>query len=62
MPNIEQMEHVGNSCNGYDSVGEEFQSSIGTELSKSCVNCHHLKNGKCEVNLFDRVLAGLDQD
>ncbi len=61
MPNIEQMMHVANSCNGYDSVGTGFQSSIGTPFSKSCGNCHHLKNDKCEVNLYDKVLAGLDQ-
>ncbi len=61
MPNIEQMSHVANSCNGYQSVGTGFQSSIGTKFSISCENCQHLKNEKCEVNLFDSVLAGLDQ-
>lgn len=61
MPNIEQMTHVANSCNGYNSVGTGFQSSIGTAYSKSCDNCKHFKNNKCEVNLYDKVLAGLDQ-
>ncbi|MBU3093791.1 hypothetical protein KPL35_17290 [Clostridium sp. CF011] len=61
MPNIEQMTHVANSCKGYDSVGTGFQSSIGTSFSKSCDNCQHLKDNKCEVNLYDKVLAGLDQ-
>ena len=61
MPNIEQMTHVANSCNGYDPEGNEFQSSMGTAFSKSCGNCKHLKNDKCEVNLYDSVLAGLDQ-
>ena len=61
MPNIEQRMHIGNSCNGYDPVGSGFQSSIGTPFSKSCDNCEHLKNGKCEVDLYDKVLAGLDQ-
>ena len=61
MPNIQEMSHVANSCNGYDSVGTEFQSSIGTQYSKSCDNCKHLKNDKCEINLYDKVLAGLDQ-
>lgn len=61
MPNLEQMAHVANSCNGYDSEGSGFQSSIGTAFSKSCDNCKHLKNDKCEVNLYDSVLAGLDQ-
>jgi len=61
MANIQQMTHVANSCNGYDSVGAGFQSSIGTAFSKSCGNCHHLKNDKCELDLYDKVLAGLDQ-
>ena len=61
MANIQQMSHVANSCNGYDSIGTEFQSSIGTPFSKSCENCHHLKNDKCEIDLYDKVLASLDQ-
>ncbi|MCJ7688721.1 MAG: hypothetical protein MUO60_05300 [Clostridiaceae bacterium] len=58
---IEQMMHVANSCNGYNPVRSGLQSSIGTAFSKSCGNCEHLKNDKCEVNLYDRVLASLDQ-
>ncbi|WP_291634454.1 hypothetical protein [Clostridium sp.] len=61
MPNTEQMMHVANSCNGYNSVGTQFQSSIGTDFSKSCDNCKHLKNDKCDVNLYDKVLTELDQ-
>ena len=61
MPNIEQMMHVANSCNGYNSIGTEFQSSIGTPFSKSCDNCKHLKDDKCEEKLYDKVLARLDQ-
>lgn len=58
---LEDMMHVANSCSGYDSAGSEFQSNIGTPSSKSCSNCKHFKNNKCEVNLYDKVLAGLDQ-
>ena len=61
MPNIEQMMHIANSCNGYNPVGCEFQSSIGTEFGKSCENCEHLKDNICEIDLYDKVLAGLDQ-
>lgn len=61
MPNIEQMAHIANSCNGYDSVALGFQSSIGTIFSKSCNNCKNFKGDKCEINLYDKVLAGLDQ-
>ena len=61
MPNVEQMMHVANSCDGYNSVRTGFQSSIGTAFSKSCGNCVHLINDKCEVNLYDKVLVALDQ-
>ncbi len=61
MPIIDQRMHIGNNCNGYDPVGTEFQSSIGTPFSKSCDNCHHFKDGMCEIDLYDKVLAGLDQ-
>ncbi|MFT5876041.1 MAG: hypothetical protein ACI8WT_005044 [Clostridium sp.] len=55
------MMHIANSCNGYNSVETEFQSSIGTAFSKSCDNCKHLNNDKCDINLYDKVLTGLDQ-
>lgn len=57
----EDMMHVANSCQGYNCTSTGFQSSIGTTVSKSCTNCTHLKNEKCDVNLYDKVLAGLDQ-
>jgi hypothetical protein len=58
---LEDMMHVANSCSGYESVRSGFESNIGTQVSKSCGNCKHFKNNKCEVNLYDKVLAGLDQ-
>lgn len=57
----EDMMHVANSCQGYDATSSGFVSSMGTNVSKSCGNCKHLKNNKCDINLYDKVLAGLDQ-
>lgn len=61
MANIEQMMSVGNSCYGYTPVGGGFSNSIGSNNSKSCSNCKHFKNDKCDVDLFDPVLTSLDQ-
>jgi len=61
MANIGQMMSVGNSCYGYDPVGEGFSSSIGASNSKSCSNCRHFVKDKCDIDLFDPVLTSLDQ-
>lgn len=61
MANMEQLMHVGQSCPGYEALGSGFENSIGLENSKSCTNCHNYQGGKCVVNLFDKVLCGLDQ-
>jgi hypothetical protein len=61
MARNDQMEHIANSCHGYNPVSSGFQSNIGTARSKSCQNCEHFKNEKCEVNLYDKVLSSLDQ-
>ncbi len=61
MANIQQMMHVANSCPGYSSTHSDIQSNIGGTHSKSCANCNHWQNDKCNINLFDQVLTGLDQ-
>jgi len=53
--------HVANSCSGYEPISSGFVSSIGSSYSKSCDNCKHFKDQKCESNLYDAVLASLDQ-
>lgn len=59
--NGEQMMHVANSCKGYQAIHQGFESNIGTDNSKSCVNCKNLKDGLCVKNLFDTVLTSIDQ-
>lgn len=59
--NRDQMMHVANSCVGYEPTHSGVESNIGTDSSKSCVNCKNLKDGKCVKDLFDTVLTSLDQ-
>ncbi|MBU5593465.1 hypothetical protein KQI89_17125 [Clostridium sp. MSJ-4] len=61
MANIMQMMHVANSCPGYSSTMPNVQSNIGGENSKSCANCSHWENSRCQIDLFDDVLTSLDQ-
>lgn len=53
--------HVANSCTGYEPISSGLVSSIGNKDSKSCANCRHFNAERCEVNLYDKVLASLDQ-
>ncbi|MCI1945911.1 hypothetical protein [Clostridium luticellarii] len=63
MASNEEMKHVGSSCPGYepDDFGFKSYSSDAEPDYRSCTNCRNLKDGKCVKNLYDQVLAGLDQ-
>lgn len=61
MANMEQMMHVANSCPGYNATRAGIVSGIGKENGKSCANCDHWENNRCNINLFDEVLTSLDQ-
>ena len=58
---LQDMMHVAISCHGYTPIKEGFVSTIGSEKCKSCRNCENLRNEKCQVNLYDKVLTSLDQ-
>ena len=58
---LQDMVQVANNCSAYDSVQSgAMQSSTGAQ-GKTCKNCKHLKVGKCELDLYDKNLASLDQ-
>jgi hypothetical protein len=60
MASSEQKKAVAASCWGYRQE-ESLTSSAGV-LDKSCENCGHWDGEKCIVDLFDKVLTGLDQE
>lgn len=52
---------VAKNCTGYTPLSDNisFTSSCGSSIS--CNTCAHLKDNTCEVGLYDKVLAGLDE-
>lgn len=52
---------VAKNCKGYTPVNgnSSFTSSCGNNVS--CNTCAHLKDNTCEVGLYDKVLAELDE-
>jgi D-arabinose 1-dehydrogenase-like Zn-dependent alcohol dehydrogenase len=59
--NLEDMMQVANNCQGYEAMNSGLTSAVGASNCKSCKNCKHLKENKCESNLYDGVLASIDE-
>jgi hypothetical protein len=59
MPSHEQLNAVGNMCKYYDRNFSLLDA--GEELEVSCTTCGHWENDRCNINVFDRILTGLDQ-
>ncbi len=57
-----QLMMVAVNCPGYDSTESNVTNTIGAHNSKSCDNCKHWEENKCNINLFDPVLTSLDQE
>lgn len=57
--NLQSMMAVATRCQGYSPTESGLTSCVGSENSKSCQNCNHLKNNKCEENLYDEVMASI---
>lgn len=58
-----QLQAVGETCPGYIYSGnvswmpaEDMEKRI-----VSCETCIHWEEGRCNIDLFDKVLTGLDQ-
>ncbi len=53
---MEQRVAVAMNCPGYDSINKGFVAEVPSE--KSCDNCSHFVDKKCNINLYDKVLVG----
>jgi hypothetical protein len=49
---------IGMNCPGYEPLVSE--GTFTNACTVSCNSCHNFKNNKCVVNLYDKVLAGID--
>ncbi|KMT23372.1 hypothetical protein [Clostridium cylindrosporum] len=61
MPGVskDQLKLVGISCLDYNS--ESLTSSIDEKIGRSCETCTHWSGERCTIDVFDKVLTGLDQ-
>jgi len=58
-----QLHAVGEMCPGYVFTGNAswMPSSDTEENLVSCETCIHWEKGRCNIDLFDKVLTDLDQ-
>lgn len=58
-----QLHAVGEMCPGYVNNGNVsgINPAITEEKTVSCETCIHWDRGRCDINLFDKVLTDLDQ-
>ncbi|MDI3481613.1 MAG: hypothetical protein PWQ97_1268 [Tepidanaerobacteraceae bacterium] len=58
-----QLQLVGENCPGYvnNNNASGINSSITDESVVSCETCIHWDKGKCNIDLFDKVVSDLDQ-
>ena len=59
MSSAEQLMAVAFNCSDYSPVISTATSSMNSDIS--CVTCANWKNNKCAIDVFDKVLTGLDQ-
>ncbi|TDT60954.1 hypothetical protein [Fonticella tunisiensis] len=57
----EQLKLVGTSCHDYDPR-ESLTSGAMVNLGRSCETCNHWTGARCDIDVFDKVLMGLDQE
>lgn len=55
----DQRKIVGISCDEY-SAGS-FMSLVNGQTGRSCDTCEHWNGQECMIEVFDKVLVGLDQ-
>jgi len=56
---IEQLRKVALYCDKYDpqEEGTTLTSNTFEEKYENCVNCSHFVDGKCNLNLIDKILS-----
>lgn len=52
---------VAENCSGYQPIKAEGAFVSEYVSTTSCNNCQNFKNSKCQVNMYDKVLASLDE-
>jgi hypothetical protein len=62
MANMDQIIAVGSNCSAFDYDNNSQLTSSLEDGRRSCEQCRHwTETGKCNIDVFDKVLTGLDQ-
>lgn len=63
MASKEQLRKIAIYCDEYNTKDDEalnISSNVYSEKYESCENCSHFtKDGKCDIDLIDKVLSNL---
>ena len=66
MANKEQLRKIAIYCDSYTPKEEDslnISSNVYEEKYESCENCTHFtREGKCDINLIDKVLSSLSME
>ncbi|KNF09615.1 hypothetical protein CLPU_2c00660 [Gottschalkia purinilytica] len=62
MASMEQLRKVAARCSEHQFRNEwELRATVGLP-EESCVNCIHLKDYKCELDLTDEILSNMSME
>lgn len=56
----DQLKLVGMTCDDYRF--DSLIMSTESNMPVSCESCSHWTGSKCDIDVFDKVLTGLDQE
>lgn len=60
MANLNELMDVARHCPGYSPQQDSFIDAYKNN-DISCETCKHFQEHQCELNLYDKIAAGLDQ-
>lgn len=59
LPSKDQLKLVGQSCSEYHH--DSLYMGTFSSMPVSCETCTHWTGKRCDIDVFDNVLTGLDQ-
>lgn len=62
MQNSEKMLMAATNCSEYDPIVVGLSASIGDLYGVSCENCHHWRNARCDIDLYDEILNNVEEE
>ncbi|MCY6372784.1 hypothetical protein [Clostridium ganghwense] len=61
MATNQQTMSVAKNCPGYKAINQQHSLNSSCASAVSCNTCQNFQNSACQIEMFDKVLAGLDE-